>query len=87
MHKKYEISSKLGCVSSIVRKHHMDANKTQKEKSKWELHKNAGSYFEQIFEDIPHETAERPHTFHLKTMPVRRTRHMGHFLFGEAMDP
>ena len=40
-------------------------------KSRWELHKNAMSEIEQILEAIPHETAVRPHTSHLKDHPSK----------------
>ena len=36
--------------------HHMDADKTHREKARRELHKNATSYIEQILEATPHET-------------------------------
>ena len=35
--------------------HNMDANKTHCEKSRWELHKNTTSYFEQIQEATNYE--------------------------------
>ena len=44
----------------------MDADKTHIEKARWELHKNAMSYIEQILEATLHETAAvRPLTSHL----------------------
>ena len=56
--------------------YHMDANKTYWEKARWELHKNALSYLEQIQEATSHETsAVRPLTSHLKTKEVG---HVGH---------
>ena len=36
--------------------HHMDADKTYWEKARYELYKNATSYFQQIQEETPHET-------------------------------
>ena len=46
--------------------HKVDADKTHREKSRWELHKNATSYIEQILEAALHETtAVRPLTSHL----------------------
>ena len=36
--------------------HHMDADKTHRDKVRWDLHKNATSYIEQILEATPHET-------------------------------
>ena len=46
--------------------HHMDVNKAYREKAGRELHKNATSYFEQILEATPYETAAvRSPTTHL----------------------
>ena len=42
--------------------HHMDADKTYREKTQQELHKNATSYIEQIFHEI---TAVQTLTSHL----------------------
>ena len=71
-----------GCVKTIVWMHHTAANK-KREKARWELHKNAISYLEQILEATLHETrAVQPHTSHLKNIQVRRIRHTGRF--GEA---
>ena len=36
----------------------MSTNKMHREKAKWEQHKNAMSYFEQILEATPHKTKE-----------------------------
>ena len=36
--------------------HHMDAEKTYREKAKREMHKNAMSYIEQILEATSHKT-------------------------------
>ena len=36
--------------------HHMDANNILRENARWELHKNAVCYLEQILEATPHET-------------------------------
>ena len=50
--------------------HHMDANKTHGEKTRWELHKNAMCYFEQILKATPLKTAAVPPlTSHLKNYP------------------
>ena len=38
----------FGCVNTTVWMHHMDADKTHREKARWKLHKNATSGFEQI---------------------------------------
>ena len=49
----------------------MDTNKMHREKARWELCKNAMSYFEQILE-TPRKTAVVwPLTSHLKTIQVR----------------
>ena len=37
-----------GCVNTTVQMHHMDAEKTYREKAKQEVHKNAMSYIEEI---------------------------------------
>ena len=56
---KSDLSYKMGifpscsCVSTIVYLHHLDSN----EKARWELHKNAVYYFEQILEAAPNKTA------------------------------
>ena len=53
----------------------MDANKTHREKARWELHKNSSSYFEQIFEATFHKTtAVQPLTFHLKNHPSKMNK-------------
>ena len=45
------------CVSTTVWIHHMDANKTFREKSRWELHNNDICCFEKIRKITPHKTA------------------------------
>ena len=43
--------------------HHMNADKTHRKEARWEQHKNAKTYIEQILEAVPHETiAVRPLT-------------------------
>ena len=37
--------------------HHMDADKTFREKAWWELHKNTTTYIEQSLEATSHKTA------------------------------
>ena len=55
------------CVDTTLWMHHMNADKMHREKTSWELHNNATSYFEQILEATPHETTVvRPLTSHLK---------------------
>ena len=49
-----------------------DTNKTHREKTRWELHKNTISYFEQILEPTPQETTiVQPLTSHLKNYPSK----------------
>ena len=38
--------------------HHIVADKAYREKPRWELHKNATSYIEQILEATSHKTAD-----------------------------
>ena len=53
-------------VNTTVQIHHVDADKTYREKARRKLHKNAASYIEQILEATPNEaTAVRPLTSHL----------------------
>ena len=72
---KSDLSDKIKrnfCHAAVVSIgiHHMDADKTYREKARRELHKNATSYTEQILEATPHEkTAARPFTSHLKNHP------------------
>ena len=48
---------------------------------KKQQHKNASSDTEQVLVAAPHQAAAvRPPTTHHKTIKVRRTRHVGHFL-------
>ena len=55
-----------GCVSITAQIHHMDGNKMYREKSWWELNKNASSYIEQILEATLHEEiAVQPFTSYL----------------------
>ena len=57
----------------------MDANKTDGEKARQQLHKNYASNIEQVLEATPHKAAAiRPHTTHHKTIQVRRATHAGH---------
>ena len=37
-----------GGVNTTILMHYMDADKTQKEKARWKLHKNTTSYSEQM---------------------------------------
>ena len=57
----------------------MDANKTAREETRWQLHKNAACNPQQVLAAAPHKT---PTVRHLppitKSIQVRRTRHAGH---------
>ena len=60
------------CVSTTVLMHHVDAIKTHREETRWELHKNATCSFEQILETTFHKTAAvRPLTSHHKIHLVK----------------
>ena len=39
--------------------HHLNSNEMIKAKARWELHKNAAGYFEQILETVPQELTKR----------------------------
>ena len=58
----------------------MEANETHREKSRWELHKNATIYFEQILEATPHETDVRSLTSYLKKHPSKTKKTSGTLL-------
>ena len=45
------------CVHTTIWIQHMDTNKTERERARWELHKNAIFCFEQILEEAPYKTA------------------------------
>ena len=53
------------CVNTTVRMHHMNADKTYREKTRWEMHKNVTSCTEQILRATLHETGVWPLTSHL----------------------
>ena len=56
--------------------HHMDADKTRREKARWKLHKNATSYIEQTLEATPTKQQLYSHLPPIfKTVQIRRTRH------------
>ena len=67
-----------GCVNNTVWLHHMDANKTHRAKAREGLHKNAARHLEQTLEATAETTAVQPLTSHLKTIPLRQARHVGH---------
>ena len=70
-----------GCVNTTVRMHQVDANKTHGEKARWELRKNATSYFERIPKATPHITTSiRPLTSHLKNHPSKTNQTRGTML-------
>ena len=53
----------------------MDANKTNRKKARYELHKNAMSYLEQILKATPYETtAVQPLTSYLKNPPSKTNK-------------
>ena len=55
--------------------HLLDANKTDGENVRRELHKNSTSYFEQILGATPYETAAVwPPTSHLKNHPSKTNK-------------
>ena len=62
------------CVITIVWLHHWDINKTPEEKVRFELHKDAAWYFEQILKTAPYD--------HLppisQTFQERQTKHTKH---------
>ena len=58
-----------GCVSTTVGMHHMG------KKTRWELQKNAVSYFEQILKATPLETTDVPLlTSHLTNHPSKMNK-------------
>ena len=66
-----------GCVSTTVWVHHTDAIKTQREKTRWELH-NPSCCSEQNLEAALHKIVVIwPHASHLTNSP-NNTRHAGH---------
>ena len=67
------------CVNTTLWMHNMDADKTHREKVRWELHKNAMSYIEQILEATSYETTALWPLTYLKTIQIRQTRHAGHY--------
>ena len=53
-------------VNITVYLHHLDSNKTLKEKDRWELCKNNARYFKKILRAASYKTAVvRPHNSHL----------------------
>ena len=60
--------------------HHMDANKMHKEKARWNLHKNATSYIEQILEATANTTAVWPLTSRLKNHLYKTNKTCGTLL-------
>ena len=49
-----------------------DSNEKHKEKSRWELYKNATYWFKQILETASYKTATvRPLTIHLINYPIK----------------
>ena len=67
-----EFLPSISCVNTTLQVHHMDTDKTYREKARWELHRIALSYIEQILESTPHKTAAVPPlTSHLKSIQIR----------------
>ena len=59
----------------------MDTDKMPREKARWELHKNATSYIEQILEETPHKTtAVQPLTSYHKNHPSKMNKTGGTLL-------
>ena len=57
-------------VHTIIWMHHMGADKAYRKKARWQLHKKARSYIEQILEATSHKTAAvLPPTSHRKNHP------------------
>ena len=57
-------------VHTTIWMHRVDANKTRREKARWEQQKNAARYSEQILEATPNKTtAVQPLAFHLTNDP------------------
>ena len=44
------------CVNTTVWLHHLNFNKTFREKVNWKLHRDTGCYFEQTLPAAPHKT-------------------------------
>ena len=60
--------------------HHVNSYETHREKARWVLHKNAGSYFEQILKAAPNKTtAIWPITSHLTNHPRKTNKNAGHW--------
>ena len=59
----------------------MDTNEADGTMARWELHKNATSYFEQILAATLHKTtAVQPLTFHHKNHPSKMNKTCGTLL-------
>ena len=65
----------------------MDAphgNKTQGEKARWELHKNATCYFEQILEVTPYKQQLYSHLHPISKKPYKEEKQVMQDTDGEA---
>ena len=61
------------CVHTTIQMHHIEITKKDREKAKWELHKNPACSLEQMQEVTLHKTAPvRPPASHL-TNPLCKT--------------
>ena len=66
------------CIGTTVRMHHIDADKTYKEKASRELHKNVTCYIEQVPEETHHKKQQYGHLPPIfKTFQFSRKRHAG----------
>ena len=45
-----------GHIDTAIWMHYMDANKTAREETRWQLHKNAACNPQQVLAEAPHET-------------------------------
>ena len=63
------------CIQTTVWMHHINVNKIRSEKARWERYKNAIGCPESNIHKI---AAVRPPISHLKSNPIKRTRHAEH---------
>ena len=67
---KTEILPSCGRISIAVRLHHLDSNKTIREKTGWDVYKDGARCIKQILEATPYKTAAVwPSTSHLTNHP------------------
>ena len=76
---KTEILPSCGRISIAVRLHHLDSNKTIREKTGWDVYKDAARCIKQILEATPYKTAAVwPSTSHLTNHPREKNSTSGH---------